>query len=185
MLFALSDRERAAQILYLNDLGDRKPSALIDHLLGLVGDRSSEFLVGEMFLLSLPDKISIVVAESTSGMRDLTLEAERHFATSRMLIATAQPTINKVHEPTPEVHTSFRHRCAAHNRQPEQTGLRYYHAAFGSAARNCWAPCAWEPSSNDSHIRETPVPVTACEHSRLPSFETRSRSRLPSRERAT
>ena len=99
-------------------------------------------------------------------MRDLTLEADRHFATSRMLIATAQPTINKVHEPTPEVHTSFRPRCAAHNRQPEQTGLCYYHAAFGSAARNCWAPCVWEPSSNHSHIRETPVPA-ACHPSKL------------------
>ena len=140
--FALSNRERAAQILDLNDLGDRKPSALM-------GDRSSEFLVREVFLRSLPDKISIVVAASTSGLRDLALEADRHFATSGMLIATAQPTINKVHEPTLEVHTSFRPRRAARNRQP---GLCYYHAAFGSAARKCCAPCAWVPSSNQSRI---------------------------------
>ena len=150
--FALSDRERAAQILDLNDLGDRKPSALMDHLLGLVGDRSSDFLVREVFLRSLPDKISIVVAASTSGLRDLALEADRHFATSGMLIATAQPTINKVHEPTPEAHTSFRPRRAARNRQPAQTGLCYYHAAFGSAARKCCAPCAWVPSGNQSCI---------------------------------
>ena len=116
--FALSDRERAAQILELNDLGDRKPSALMDHLLGLVGDRSSEFLVREVFLRSLPDKISIDVAASTSGLRDLALEAERHFSKSGMLIATAQPTINKVHEPTPEVHASVQPRRAARNRQP-------------------------------------------------------------------
>ena len=90
----MSDRERAAQILYLNDLGDRKPSAIMDQLLGLMGDRISEFLVRDVFLRSLPDKISIVVAASTSGLRDLALEADRHFATSGMLIATAQPTIN-------------------------------------------------------------------------------------------
>ena len=143
----------------------------MDHLLGLVGDRSSEFLLGEMFLRSLPGKISIVVAESTSGMRDLTLEADRHFATSRMLIATAQPTINKVHEPTPEVHTSFRPRCAAHNRQPEQTGLCYYQPAFGSAARNCWAPCAWEPSSTHTFgkrpCQRPLVNTAACHPSKL------------------
>ena len=150
--FALSDRERAAQILELNDLGDRKPSALMDHLLGLVGDRSSEFLVREVFLRSLPDKISIVVAASTSGLRDLALEADRHFSKSGMLIATAQPTVNKVHEPTPEVHASFRPRRAARNSQPVQTGLCYYHAAFGAAARNCCAPCAWVPSSNQARI---------------------------------
>ena len=143
----MSDRERAAQILDLNDLGDMKPSAL-----GQVGDRSSEFLVREVLLRSLPDKISIVVAASTSRLRDLALEADRHFATSGMLITTAQPTINKVHEPTPEVHTSFRPRRAARNRQPAQTGLCYYHTAFGSAARNCCAPCVWMPSSNQSRI---------------------------------
>ena len=150
--FALADRERAAQILELNDLGDMKPSALMDHLLCLVGDRSSEFLVREVFLRSLPDKISIVVAASTSGLRDLALEADRHFSKSGMLIATAQPTVNKVHEPTPEVHASFRPRRAARNSQPAQTGLCYYHAAFGAAARNCCAPCAWVPSSNQARI---------------------------------
>ena len=150
--FALADHERPAQILYLNDLGDRKPSALMDHLLDLVGDRSSEFLVREVFLRSLPGKISIVVAASTSGLRDLALEANRNFATSGMLIATAQPTTNKVHVPTPEVHASFRPRRAARNRQPAQTGLCYYHAAFGAAARNCCAPYAWVSSNNQARI---------------------------------
>ena len=175
--FALSDRERAAQILDLNDLGDRKPSALMDHLHGLVGDRSSECLVREVFLRSLPDKISIVVAASTSGLRDLALEADRHFATSGMLIATAQPTINKVHEPTPEVQPSFRPRRAAltvnlHNlacvtiitpRLVQQPAIAVRHV------RGCRLAI--------SHaFRETPVPATVCEHSRWPSFETLSRS---------
>ena len=90
--FALSDRERAAQILDLNDLVDRKPSALMDHLLGLVGDRSSEFLMREVFLRSLPDKISIVVAASTSGLRELALEADRHFATSGLVCSSLLPS---------------------------------------------------------------------------------------------
>ena len=152
----MSDRERAAQILELNDLGDRKPSALMDHLLGLVGDRSSEFLVREVFLRSLPDKISIVVAASTSGLRDLALEADRHFSKSGMLIATAQPTVNKVYEPTPEVHASFRPQRAARNRQPAQTGLCHYHAAFGAAARNCCAPCRGCRLTTWHAFRETP-----------------------------
>ena len=150
--FALSDRERAAQILELNDLGDRKPSAIMDNLIGLVGDRSSEFLVREVFLRSLPDKISIVVAASTSGLCDIALEADRNFSKSGMLIATAQPTVNKVHGPTPEVHASFRPRRVARNSQPEQTGRCYYHAAFGAAARKCCAPYAWVPSSIQARI---------------------------------
>ena len=80
------------------------------------------------------------------------MEADRHFSKSGMLIATAHPTVNKVHEPTPEVHASFRPRRAARNRQPAQTGLCYYHAAFGAASRNCCAPCARVPSSNQARI---------------------------------
>ena len=179
--FALSDRERAAQILELNDLGDRKPSALMDHLLGLVGDRSSEFLVREVFLRSLPDKISIVVAASTSGLRDLALEADRHFSKSGMLIATAQPTINKVHEPTPEVHASVQprsrhatvnlHKLACVTITPrlvQQPAIAVRHV------RGCRL-------ATRHAFRETPVPATACEHSRWQSFETVSRSRLPVR----
>ena len=90
--FALSDRERAAQILDLNDLGDRKPSALRDHLLGLEINLGSGFLLRKVFLRSQLDKISIVVAASTCGLRDLVLEADRHFAASGMLIAKAQLT---------------------------------------------------------------------------------------------
>ena len=96
--FALSDRERAAQILDLKDLGDRKPSALMDHLLGLAGNRGSEFLLREVFLRSLPEKISIVVAASTSGLRDLAMEADKHFAEAQLINSN-------VREPTPEVQT--------------------------------------------------------------------------------
>ena len=61
----------------------------MNHLLGLVGDRSSEFLVREVFLRSLPDRISIVVAASTSGLRDLALEAIPVSDTSALSLARA------------------------------------------------------------------------------------------------
>ena len=151
----------------------------MNHLLGLVGDPSFEFMVREVFLRSLPDKISIVVEASTSGLRDLAFEADRHFATSGMLIATAQLTINKVHEPTPDVHTSFRPRRAARNRQPAQTSLCYYHAAFCSAARNC---CGCRLAISHA-FRETPVPATACEQP-LAILRNSFAFTTPSRERA-
>ena len=150
--FALSDRERAAQIVDLKDLGDRKPSALMDHLLGLEGNRGSEFLLREVFLRSLPEKISIVVAASTSGLRDLAVEADKHFAASGMLIAEAQLINNNVREPTPEVQTSFRPRRTARSRQSAPTRLCFYHARFGAEARSCRTPCAWVPSTIQSRI---------------------------------
>ena len=183
--FALSDREWAAPILDLNDLGDRKPLALMDHLIGLVGDCSSEFLVREVFLRSLPDKISIVVAASTSGLRDLALEGDRHFATSGMLIATAQPAI----APSPQS-TKFMSR---HRKYTHHSDLDTRHATVNLHKLACVTVTprlVQQPAIALRHVRgcrlaishafrETPVPATACEYSRWPSFETLSRSRLP------
>ena len=76
---------------------------------------------------------------------------------------------------------SFRPRRAARNRQPAQTGLCYYHAAFGTAAAIAVRHVRGFRLATRHAFRETPVPATACEHSRWQSIETVSRSRLPVR----
>ena len=151
----------------------------MDHLLGLEGNRGSEFLLREVFLRSLPEKISIVVAASTSGLRDLAVEADKHFAASGMLIAEAQLINNNVREPTPEVQTSFRPRRTARSRQSGQLAcvsitpdLVQKPAVVVRRVRGYRLP--------SSHaFRETPGPTTACEHGCWPAFKTLLRSRLP------
>ena len=126
----------------------------MDHLLGLVGDRSSEFLVREVFLRSLPDKISIVVAASTSGFRDLGISP-------RLVCSSPLPS---------RLSTKF---MSGHRKYTHHSYLNARHATVNLHKLAC-------VTITISHaFRETPVQATACEHSRWPSFETRLRSRLP------
>ena len=53
----LSKYEHAARLLNMPNLGDRKPSALMDEMLGLLGQHTPCFLFKYIFLQHLPEDI--------------------------------------------------------------------------------------------------------------------------------
>ena len=55
--YALSEDERAARLLNQPGLGDKRPSALMDEMLALLGDHSPCFLFRRLFLQQLPEDI--------------------------------------------------------------------------------------------------------------------------------
>lgn len=147
-IFSLSERERACRLLDLDDLGDRRPSALVDHILALAGTGNRDFLLRELFIRKLPEHIrGIVAASSSTDLRVLGAEADRHFSSTGALITSIADTPSSA--PTPEVQAAYRPRYATskysqHNRaHPSDRGLCYYHDRFGTSARKCRPPCTW------------------------------------------
>lgn len=148
--FSLSERERAARLLDLEDLGDRKPSALVDNILALAGSGNRDFLLRELFLRKLPESVrAIVASSSTTDLRALGAEADRHFSTAGALISAAEKMPSVLPVAMDEVQASWRPRNATSkpprncpNRSSE--GLCYYHNRFGASAKKCRFPCAWE-----------------------------------------
>lgn len=138
--FTLSDRERAARLLDLEDLGDQKPSALVDHILALAGSCNRDFLLREIFLRKLPESIrSIVASSSTSDLRSLGAEADRHFtAAGAMITAVEQRPPSPLSTPTEVLASSRQPR-----RTPKSNNVCFYHEKFGALARKCRAPCSW------------------------------------------
>ena len=67
--FGLSETERAKTLLDLSGLGDRKPSELMDSMLGLLGDHKPCFIFKQIFFRQLPEKIRVPLANSPK--RDL------------------------------------------------------------------------------------------------------------------
>ncbi|XP_059083847.1 uncharacterized protein LOC131881066 [Tigriopus californicus] len=55
--FSLSRRERATALLNIGELGDRRPSELMDEMLALLGDETKNFLFEELFLQKMPESI--------------------------------------------------------------------------------------------------------------------------------
>ena len=75
--FELSEYECDARLLNMPNLGDRKPSALMGEMLGLLGQHTPRFLIKYIFLQHLPEDIrTILAAETFDNSRSLAKRAD-------------------------------------------------------------------------------------------------------------
>eukprot|EP00095_Tigriopus_kingsejongensis_P010667 snap_masked-scaffold1804_size27482-processed-gene-0.0 protein:Tk10667 transcript:snap_masked-scaffold1804_size27482-processed-gene-0.0-mRNA-1 annotation:"PREDICTED: uncharacterized protein LOC101850788" len=87
--FDLSDYEKAGQILHMPHLGDDKPSALMDRMLGLLGSHEACFLFRRIFLERLPEDIrSALVHSDEQDLRKMAKAADKLWE-SRQSLANA------------------------------------------------------------------------------------------------
>lgn len=138
--FGLSRRDRAAKLLDMAGLGDRKPSALLADMRSRSHGHTSCMLFEEIFLRQMPDDIRMQLAQQ--DFSDLDVVAERADA---LWQAKSQRTdaggISKVvrapraiRQPVP---ITFDTSTAA----PE--GWCFYHTKFGTKAKKCRSPCTF------------------------------------------
>ena len=75
--FDLSQQERAARLLRFPELGDRKPTALMDDMLALLGSHQPCFLFNYIFLQRFPEDIRVALAsEDINNPRQLDQKAD-------------------------------------------------------------------------------------------------------------
>lgn len=151
--YTLSEYERAGQLLDQHNLGDGKPSALMDKMLSLLGDHDPCFLFRSLFLRSLPAEIRGPLLHSkTIDCRQLALEADT--------LWNARVDTNSVE--APDINATVRNKQATVMRprgRPRPRGLTFpafkdswqqqtggpcvFHAYYGTQARNCTEPCSF------------------------------------------
>lgn len=136
--FGLSRRERAARLLRMPGLGDRKPSQLMDDMLALAGDHQPCFLFEQLFLEQLPDDVRLQLANADFGdARKVALLADGFWSAREQQVVP----INKVVAAPPKSgRTSQRS-----NRNVD--GVCFYHARFGPKAHRCVSPCSYSGNS--------------------------------------
>ena len=75
--FDLSQQERAARLLSFSEIGDRKPTALMNDMLALLGSHQPCFLFNYIFLQRLPEDIRVALAsEGINNPRQLAQKAD-------------------------------------------------------------------------------------------------------------
>lgn len=130
--YGLSESERAEALLSLDDMGDRKPSQLMSHILHLYGSKPHDFLLKHIFIRCLPDNLRQSVAATPQyqgdDLRALAKEADRlaPLVEQRML-----RSVNATVDTVPK-------------RLQQQKGLCFFHFRFGAKSRNCRPPCTWK-----------------------------------------
>lgn len=150
--FGLSARQRAAKLLHLGGLGDRKPSALMDEMLALAQGHRTCFLFEQLFLEQLPDDIRMMLSDQ--DFQDPRKLAE---AADKLWLARGQrSTVSAVTMPghaqgdimdgtnadmvVSSVRGTGKQAAPTHK---DTTGWCFFHARWGDKARKCKAPCSF------------------------------------------
>ncbi len=142
--FTLSDYERAGALLELPELGDDKPTVLMDKMLSLLPlSHQPCFLFRRIFLNHLPEDIRAVLVHSKiEDSRELAKAADQ-------LLETRKNSICALRRPAYNMDGQMRKSKENIRRNPSYC---FYHDRFGNKAHKCIHPCAYPraaPSGND------------------------------------
>lgn len=136
--FGCNKYERAARLLHFRQLGDSKPSTLMDEMLALLGNHPPCLLFEQLFLERLPEDIRIQLV-------DMKIEDHRQLAKRADALWSCRDRgieSNAVQRKPPPA------RRKQHRTKPPGTSsdeaFCFYHRTFGEAARQCRQPCTWQ-----------------------------------------
>ena len=122
--FGKTEAQKDAELLNLNGLGDRKPTALLRHIRSL--NSKPETLLKAVFLAQLPlDARRILAASPKTDLDDLAEEADK-IVEAGTLYSYTPPLVSTINS-------------SSTSTSPK---LCYFHTRFGDRAKNCkGAPC--------------------------------------------
>ncbi|XP_078495551.1 uncharacterized protein LOC144751064 [Ciona intestinalis] len=128
--------ERAARLINMPPSGDRKPSALMDEMLALLGNHQPCLLFEYLFLQHMPEDIRPVLAgEDIKDARELARRAD--------LLWHARSTSSEF-----SVSKTKKQVKQADKDGSGSTGVCYYHRRFGQKARRCSPPCSYAENTS-------------------------------------
>ena len=151
--FDITESQRAAQLLHMGGLGDRKPSQLLDEMLTLAGGHRDCFLFKQIFLEQMPDDIRIMLADEDFGdVRKLASKADILWHSRRHDIG-----INRVGHgqlTASKASSSNGNTKKRHISRDSQSNAAwcFFHNRWGADARKCQQPCNF--SGNDEAGRQ-------------------------------
>ncbi len=190
--YSLSKWSRCAAVVDHDQLGDRRPSSLMDDMLAVhpEGEKPNSLFL-YIFLRKLPaEMMDMLVGKEYSTPRELALAADKLWDSRRSrgrplcAVADAAPVAavsSASRSPSPSTSSGRssqrrtgggggggrRQRAAT----PGPSGYCRLHAKWGEDARNCFPPCSW------TKMVSAPAGETSfCESGRcLPAFPIRQR----------
>lgn len=149
-VYTKSDYEKAKLLLDLPQLGDNKPSELMNKMLSYlpagVDTADPGFLFRAIFLERMPTDIRAhLVALKTETMTALADKADELFASRVVPSFMLDQTFDDIPQHADDVPV-----CAARNSPVDSSTQCWYHATFGASASKCRAPCSYRPPAQSS-----------------------------------
>ena len=157
-----SKRQQLQQLLHLEELGDRKSSQLLRHMMKLRGGTTTEAdgdeIFREIFLHKLPTHIRTVLAvhktESLGNLADMAdnladMQGPQHPAQVCAVQQKEYSEMSEIRAELKKIWQELQYQKEASRSKAPQTStsnseLCWYHAKFGAKAAKCREPCKFE-----------------------------------------
>lgn len=147
-----SDTAKMNRLMTSTELGDRRPSELLEEMRRLAGVDKDSPMLKTLWLQKLPPDIRTVVACTPEGtdqaeQADAAFDVRCHFVNN---VESQESTeIQELREQVAALQHSLRNqrqpssRSTNNRKYPNAKGECYYHERFGTKARKCNKPCSF------------------------------------------
>ena len=174
-VYAESQNQQTRKLLTELDLGDLKPSQLLNKMRNLAGDNIKDDFLKNLWLQRLPADFQTVLTASDVAVNDLAAMADRMWElrptpsvnaikhTSSSEISEIKAQINALTEQIAQLNSrsrnTFRRRQNSRPRSRSSSAhaskFCYFHKRFKGQARKCTPPCTFNNSHNQSNSFES------------------------------
>lgn len=173
-LFAESESARLQQLLQETQLGDMRPSQLLNKMKDLAAGNFGDSALKSLWLNRLPSQTQAILAVSSESLGNLAQLADKihELAPSSTFhvqavsqapsVAAMQQKIDELTQQVSELSTRRsrsshrptyqrnRSKSASHKyREKKHSGMCFYHDRFGKKARKCTPPCNFTAASEN------------------------------------
>ena len=147
--FGLTRRDRAHKLLHLHQLGDRKPSELMDEMLALLQGHGFCLLAEQLFLEQLPEELRIPVAAlDFSDPRAVAVTADALWSAKQLSTSATIAKVTSQHNRTTQPPSGN-----TESQPSDKQDWCYYHRKFGDKSRKCTAPCQYRRTPGVSSMQ--------------------------------
>ncbi|XP_070132583.1 uncharacterized protein [Drosophila bipectinata] len=146
--FCESEQKKIQKLISETDLGDKRPTQLLNELNALAANKVQESFLKALWLQRLPTQVQAILQASDASLANLAKLADKvmevgDFHQVRTIDAKSAPTSSAVSDDRldrieQQINALFR------NRSGETAGdMCWYHSKFGNAAKKCRQPCSF------------------------------------------
>lgn len=163
--FCDSEQKKTQKLLSDIELGDRRPTQLLNELSELAKDRVSDDFLKSLWLQRLPANVRAILQASNTNLPELAKLADKIMEVSdyrqvcAMQTTSSEATINEISQRIARLEKNFdqffkrdRHRSSSRHSRRSTTPAKksnqheeecWYHRKFGAQARSCRPPCKY------------------------------------------
>lgn len=165
--FGASEQENIRRLISHIELGDKKPSQLLQEMTQLGGGHLTDDFMQTLWLNRLPANTRAILQASTADLRgkaalaDKILEVSDHYQVDMATSTTASAPTSAIERRIEQIDRQLQqllrrdrrdrstHRAVSRNRKRDRTpatnttDLCWYHRKFGEDARKCRSPCTF------------------------------------------